>query len=147
MVQDVDHERRLLAGLPVGRRVQCAVRSRSHDHTGLRQGPAYTHAPCVATTNSELTRSSPSGLAAVIFICNFFTLYWLLDIFANDPGNIVNWINTLLISFLQGWLVQECAHASMPPPLQQPSRHSVTAAPLQREVERSVTMSDSTDSS
>ena len=60
------------------------------------------------TTSVAFWRVFPWVVACtVIFICNFFTLYWLLDIFANDPANIVNWMHTLLIAFLQGWLVQD----------------------------------------
>ena len=60
------------------------------------------------TTSVAFWRVFPWVVACtVISICNFFTLYWLLDIFANDPANIVNWMHTLLIAFLQGWLVQD----------------------------------------
>ena len=45
--------------------------------------------------------------SSFILICNFFTLYYLLDMFANYPDAIGKWAGTLGLAFAQSWLVQD----------------------------------------
>ena len=41
------------------------------------------------------------------FCDSFFVLYFLLDIFANNPERVVLWLETLGMSLAQSWAVQD----------------------------------------
>lgn len=51
--------------------------------------------------------SDGSDPCAAVLVCNFFVLYYLLDMFANYPDAIGKWAGTLGLAFAQSWLVQD----------------------------------------